>query len=321
MSASVLVLGGSGFVGTSVCSRLAVDGGGAGRIVVPTRRPAHASHLRPLPTVELLHCDVHDDAALAKAVAGSDAVINLVAILHGGAAEFERVHVALPLRLARACLAAGVRRLVHVSALGVGPGAPSNYLRSKTAGEAALAAEAARGLDLTVLRPSVIFGAEDRFLRLFADLQALAPLLPLAGRDSRFQPVWVEDVAAAVVACLHRADSIGKTYECAGPRVFTLGELVQLAGSWSGHERPQVALPAWAGRLQARLMELLPGTPLMSVDNLDSMQVPNVSTGVLPGLQALGITPTSLEAVAPAYLGRDFARARLERWRRLAGRD
>jgi len=318
VSSRILVLGGTGFVGRAVCNRLVERGRGNGRVLVPTRRLAHGQGVQSLPTVELLQMSVHDDAALAQAVAQADAVINLVAILHGSAAEFERVHVSLPLRLARACQAAGVRRLVHVSALGVGAGAPSNYLRSKTAGEAALAAA---GLDLTVLRPSVIFGAEDRFLRLFAELQAVAPLLPLAGRDTRFQPVWVEDVASAIVRCLDLPETVGKTYECAGPQVYTLGELVRLAGRWSGHERPQIGLPMWAGRVQAALMECLPGTPPMSRDNLDSMQVPNIASGQLPGLDALGINAAALESVAPDYL-RDAAQSdRLERWRRFAGRD
>ncbi|CAD5374196.1 NAD-dependent dehydratase [Rubrivivax sp. A210] len=314
----ILVLGGTGFVGRAVCNRLVERGQGNGRILVPTRRLAHGQRLQSLPTVELMALNVHDDAALARAVAGADAVVNLVAILHGSAADFQHVHVALPQRLARACQAQGVRRVVHVSALGVGAGAPSNYLRSKAAGEAALVTA---GLDLTILRPSVIFGAEDRFLNLFADLQALAPLLPLAGRGTRFQPVWVEDVATAIVRCLDRDDTVGKTYECAGPEVCTLAELVRLAGLWSGHERPQLTLPMWAGRLQAGLMEMLPGTPPMSRDNLDSMQVPNVASGQLPGLEALGITAAALDAVAPAYLGGVSGLARLDRWRRCAGRD
>ena len=313
----ILVLGGTGFVGRAVCNRLVERGGGSGRILVPTRRLAHGMGVQSLPTVELMPLDVHDDAALARAVSASDAVINLVAILHGSAAAFEHVHVELPRRLARACQGAGVRRLIHISALGVGAGAPSNYLRSKTAGEAALAAA---GLDLTLLRPSVIFGDEDRFLRLFAELQAVAPLLPLAGQGTRFQPVWVEDVASAIVRCLDRPATIGQTYECAGPQIYTLGQLVALAGRWSGHERTQIPLPGWAGRLQAAVMEMLPGAPLMSRDNVDSMKVPNVASALLPGLAALGIEPTALECVAPAYLGREFARARFGRWRRGAGR-
>lgn len=314
----ILVLGGSGFVGRAVCERLVErNGGGGGRIVVPTRRLKHADRVRLLPTVEVVEADVHDEAQLTRLLASVDAVINLVAILHGSRADFERVHVELPRKLARACSAAGVRRLVHVSALGVGPAAPSDYLRSKSEGEAVLQAA---GLDLTLLRPSVIFGAEDRFLNVFAQLQALAPVIPLAGSDARFQPVWVEDVASAVVRCLDRRDSVGQTLELTGPGVYTLSELVRLAGRWSGHERPQIALPEGLAMLQARVMELLPGAPLMSRDNVRSMRVPNVAGGQLPGLAALGITATALEAIAPDYLGRHSGRARMEQWRASAGR-
>jgi len=316
----ILVLGGTGFVGRVVCEHLA-ERSVSGAITVPTRRAAHGNAVRLLPTVQVVQSDVHDDAALARLVAGHDAVINLVAILHGSAAAFDRVHVQLPRRLAQACRQAGVRRLLHVSALGVGQdvaSAPSNYLRSKTAGEHVL--EQA-GLQLTMFRPSVIFGAEDAFLNLFARLQALAPVMPLAGSEARFQPVWVDDVARAVVTALDRADSIGKTYECTGPTVYTLSELVRLAGRWSGHERPQIPLPEFIGRLQALVMEWLPGQPLMSRDNVDSMKLPNIASGRLPGLAALGITPTALEAVAPGYLGGQHGRARLEKLRAAAGRE
>jgi len=315
----VLVLGGTGFVGRAVCEKLVERSGGAGgQIRVPTRRLPRGNAIRSLPTLELAEADVHDEAQLAKLLVGIDAVVHLVAILHGSRAAFDHAHVALPAKLARACAAAGVKRVVHVSALGVGPNAPSNYLRSKTEGEAALRGA---GLDLTVLRPSVIFGAEDRFLNVFAQLQALAPVIPLAGSGARFQPVWVDDVAAAIVAALDQRHSIGQTYELAGPREYTLSELVRLAGRWSGAERPQIALPAFAGRIQATVMELLPGEPLMSRDNVDSMSVPNVATGQLPDLRALGIEATALEAVGPGYLGRDKGRARLNRWRAAARPD
>ena len=314
---NILVLGGTGFVGRSVCEALARRPAG-GRIIVPTRHLAHGAHVQSLPTVELVQADVHDGAALARLMRGCDAVVNLVAILHGNAAAFDHVHEALPRKIAQACAAFGVPRLVHISALGVATDAPSMYLRSKARGEAALAAPPA--LRTTVLRPSVIFGADDQFLRVFARLQALAPLMPLAGSDARFQPVWVEDVARAVVNCLQQPATAGQVFECAGPTVYTLSDLVRLAGRYSGHERPQIALPTFLGRLQASVMELLPGQPLMSRDNVASMQVPNVATGRLPGLTALGITPTALEAVAPLYLGDQVGRARLNRWRGMTGR-
>ena len=315
---NILVLGGTGFVGRCVCEKLVErSGGGEGLITVPSRNPQRAKALLTLPVVEVVNANVHDEAQLARLVAGRDAVINLVAILHGNEAAFHQVHVELPRKLARACAAAGVRRVVHVSALGAAADAPSRYLRSKAGGEAVLRRAE---LALTVLRPSVMFGAEDRFLNLFARLQAVFPLLPLAGADARFQPVWVNDVAQAIVGALDRPDSIGQTYECTGPRTYTLAALVRLAGRWSGHERAVIPLPAVLGRLQAMLMEWLPGEPLMSRDNLDSMQVPNVASGSHPGLDALGIRASALESVMPEWLGRGGGPARLNAWRRGAGR-
>jgi len=196
----------------------------------------------------------------------------------------------------------------------VSPEAPSNYLRSKAEAEAILRAAP---LQLSVLRPSVIFGAGDRFLNLFAALQSVFPVMPLAGVEARFQPVWVEDVSEAVLRCLERKDSIGMTYECAGPQVFSLGELVRLAGRLCGHARPLVPLPESLGQLQAAVMELMPGVPLMSRDNILSMRVPNVATGRLPGLDALGLQPSSLLAVAPSYLSPGQGVARFNRWRGL----
>ena len=314
----IAVLGGTGFVGRTLCEHLVRRSDDAvGTIVVPTRRAQHANAIRALPTLELHQANVHDDGALRGVLAGCDAVVNLIAILHGSAAAFERVHVGLPRRLAAACAATGVRRLVHLSALGVADDAPSNYLRSKSAGEAVLRGAA---LDLTILRPSVIFGAQDRFLNLFAQLQAVAPLVPLAGGAARFQPVWVEDVAAAIVRCLDDAATIGRSFECAGPQVFTLAELVRMAGRWSGHPRPILPLPMAIGRLQALAMEWLPGEPLLSRDNLDSMATPNIASGALPGLEALDIAPASLAQIAPAYLGHDDGCARLDAWRARAGR-
>jgi NADH dehydrogenase len=305
----ILVLGGTGFVGASLCEKLVERSNGAsGRITVPSRHPQRALDLRPLPTLELPFADLYDDRQLARLVAGHDAVINLVGILHGSEARFQTVHTELPRRVAAACVAQGVRRVVHVSALGAAANAPSAYLRSKAGGEAALQAA---DLDLSLLRPSVIFGERDSFINLFASLQRVAPFVPLAGRDARFQPVWVDDVTSAIVACLDRPSTIGQTLECAGPAVFTLGELVELAGTWSGHERWVFGLPDGLGRLQAALMEWLPGEPLMSRDNLLSMQVPNVAGGVLPGLASLGIQATDIRSVMPDWLGQLGGPARL----------
>ncbi|MDQ6640276.1 MAG: complex I NDUFA9 subunit family protein, partial [Pseudomonadota bacterium] len=282
-----------------------------------TRHFARARHLQLLPTAEIAVGDVHDDATLAWLLRDTDAVINLVAVLHGSEAEFERVHVGLPQRLAEACREAGVRRIIHVSAIGAAVDAPSRYLRSKARGEAALRGG---GLDLTVLRPSVIFGARDRFLNMFASLQQFFPVMPLAGATARFQPVWVDDVATAIARCLDDPATIGLTVECVGPRVYTLRELVELAGRWSGSRRPVLALPAALGRLQALAMELLPGRTLMSRDNVDSMRVASVASGKLPGLARLGIETTPLESIAPRYLGHVSGEKRLEAWRARARR-
>jgi len=314
----VLVLGGSGFVGRHVCEQLTRLGW---QITVPTRRAVNAASVQSLPGLTVIEASVHQEADLARLMPGHDAVVNLVAVLHGNEKRFEQVHVQLPGKIASAMKKAGVQRLVHVSALGADPQGPSMYQRSKARGETVLHNA---GLQLTILRPSVIFGAEDKFLNLFADLQAVAPFMPLAGSGTRFAPVWVADVARAVAVCLQKPDTIGQTYELCGPDVLTLGELVKKAGQWAGvnhgRGRPVVGLPMWVGWLQAAAMEMAPGEPLMSRDNLASMKVDNVATGQLPGLAALGIQAASAAGVAPGYLGHRGPRSRLNTWRERAGR-
>jgi NADH dehydrogenase len=314
----VLVLGGSGFVGRHVCEQLARLGW---HITVPTRRAVNAASVQSLPGLTVIEASVHNEADLARLMPGHDAVVNLVAMLHGNEDRFESVHVDLPGKIASAMKKAGVQRLVHVSALGANPQGPSMYQRSKARGETVFHNA---GLDLTVLRPSVIFGAEDKFLNLFADLQSVVPFMPLAGSGTRFQPVWVADVARAVAVCLQKPYTIGQTFELCGPDVLTLGELVKRAGQWAGvnqgRGRPVIGLPMWVGWLQAAVMELAPGEPLMSRDNLASMKVDNVATGKLPGLQALGISAASAAGVAPTYLGHRGPRSKLNRWRAGAGR-
>jgi NADH dehydrogenase len=322
MTQRVLVLGGSGFVGRYVVEQLQRQGA---EVTVPTRRLAAARHMWSQPRVHVTVADVLDAPTLARLVQEHDAVVNLVAILHGSKRQFERVHVELPRRIADACAQAGGRRVVHISALGAAADGPSMYQRSKARGEAVLGQAAQVGsLKLTVLRPSVIFGAEDRFLNLFAGLQRVFPLMPLAGAGARFQPVWVRDVARAVVTCLQDDSTIGQAYECCGPETWTLRDLVKSAGQWSGvaggRGRAVIGLPSALGRLQALALELLPGAPLMSRDNLDSMKVDNVCSGQAPGLAALGIAAAPLSLVGPQYLGREGPQARLDHYRRSAGR-
>ena len=315
MSLSVLILGGSGFVGRALCEQLTRRFGAEVRITVPTRRLRSAQAVQSLPGVTVLQADVFRE--LPALLPGQDVVVNLIAILQGSASAFEHAHVELPRRI----VAAGVRRLVHISALGVSEQAPSRYLRSKAAGEAVLRTAAqAHGLDLTLLRPSLVFGREDKSVNLFARLQALAPVMPLAGARAQLQPVWVQDLAAAIVECLLRREAVGQTYEIAGPEVLSLADLVRLAGRISrggaGRPCPVLPLPGPLATLQALAMECLPGEPLLSRDNLASLTVPNVASGRLPGLAALGITAASLGAVLPTYLAPGSGPARLDAWRK-----
>lgn len=314
---TVVVIGGSGFIGSHLCARLGVLGE---RVVVPTRRVDRARHLLPVPTLELVAADVHDDAALDALLGGADAVVNLVGILHSPPGSpygpaFAKAHVELPRRLAAACVRQRVSRLVHISALGADASAPSEYQRSKAAGEQAIRAQSG-GLDWTILRPSVVFGPGDHFLNMFAGLCRIFPVIPLGGANTRFQPVFVGDLASVVVRSLAEADARGKTFEVAGPRVYTLTELVRYAGHLVGRHPLVVPLAPGLAMVQARLMECLPNPPL-SRDNVRSMQRDNVASGApLP----FGMTPTALEAVAPSYVAGGLRRRSFEAYWRQARR-
>jgi NADH dehydrogenase len=301
---NVLVLGGAGFVGRHLVAALAARGM---RVAVPTRHRERAKHLLPLPTVDVLETDILGEGVLESLARGKQAVINLVGILHG---DFDRVHAELPGLVAAACRAQGASRLVHMSALGASPSAPSEYLRSKARGEQAVLA--AKDLDITVFRPSVIFGPEDRFLNMFSALVRLFPVLPLACPQARFQPVYVGDVAAAMSRALEDLDTFGSVYELCGPREYTLRELVEFVCNVTGRHRTIVGLPDRLAYLQAFVMEKMPGK-LITRDNLRSMQVPNVCAGAFP----FGIQPCPLEAIAPAYLAPTGPRERYPqlRWR------
>lgn len=301
---NILVIGGTGFLGTAVVRELARRTASADScFTLPTRRRDKAKHLLVLPTARVVDADVHDPATLARLMAGQDAVISMVGVLKGGEGEpygpgFARAHVELPQKIAAAARAAGVRRVLHVSALQAAADAPSGYLRSKAAGEAVLRAA---GLDLTIFRPSVIFGPGDAFLTLFARMARIAPFFPLAGAAARFQPVWVEDVAAAVADSLQHAESIGASYDLCGPQQYSLRELVSYAAAVSGHPRFVIGLPESIAWLQAWAMEFIPNGP-MTRDNIRSMRVASVCEGgcALP----FGRVATALEAIAPTYLKR-----------------
>lgn len=320
---NVLVIGGAGFVGRHLVAALAARGA---RVTVPTRRRERAKHLILLPTVELLEADVHDDRTLAQLAAGHDAVVNLVGILHGRRGrpdergpndygpDFARVHVELPQAIVAACRETGVKRLVHMSALGAAREAPSEYLRSKGIGEQAVLA--AEDLAVTVLRPSVIFGPDDRFLNLFATLAGLLPVLALACPEARFQPVYVGDVVRVILAALASPAAAGKCYELGGPKVYTLRQLVAFVCEATHRRRLVIGLPDGLSYLQAMLLEFSP-VPLMTRDNYFSMQVPSVCSRGEGASLPFGIQATPLESVAAAWLAPSGPRERYPalRWR------
>jgi NADH dehydrogenase len=312
---NVLVIGGAGFVGRYIVNELV---GRGCRVLVPSRRRDKAKHLIMLPTCDVVEASVHDDAALETLVEGRDAVVNLVGILHGSEAQFEQAHSGLTRRVLAACARARVRRYLHMSALGADPNGPSMYQRSKGRAEQAVRESK---LAWTIFQPSVIFGAEDSFLNMFARLAAIAPVLPIGGAEVKFQPVWVEDVSRAFVNSLDNEVTIGRSYELCGPKVYTLRELVKFAAEAAGHRRPVVALPDGIARLQARLMQFAPGEPLLSVDNLDSMKRDNVaSRQPYAPAPELGITATPMEPEASLYLAGLHPRTRFGGFRARARR-
>ncbi len=316
----VLLIGGSGFIGGWVASALSERGV---RVTVATRHLENGKKHALLPMVNVVEANVNHPEALAGLMRGHDAVINLVGILHDGDSRlpygkgFAAAHVELPAKIVTAMKETGVRRLLHMSALRAAIKGPSEYLRSKGEGEAIVLA-AKDDLDVTIFRPSVVFGPDDAFLNLFAKLIKLAPVLPLAAGSARFQPVYVGDVARAFVDSLRDLSTFGQTYELCGPKVYTLREMVEYTARLVGKRARIVDLGTggWA-YFQAGVMWLLPKPPL-SPDNLRSMEVDSVSDGShdYPGWR-----PVSLEAVAPTYLSPgELVQLRLDRYRYRAGR-
>lgn len=310
---TVAIIGGSGFVGRHICHQLAGEGY---RVRVASRdREQAKDKLIFLPTVEVESVDVHDPRQLAAFLRGADAAINLVGVLHErrGAGSFQAAHVELAGKVVAACRETGVRRLLHMSALHADRNGPSRYLRSKGEAEAIVRDS---GLEWTVFRPSVIFGDGDRFLNVFAELLKVAPVVFLACPNSRFQPVFVEDVGGAFTKSLTEPASIGKAYDLCGPKVYRLRDLVEFVGVMTDRPRPVVGLNDKLSYWQAFAMECLP-VKLMTRDNYYSMQRDSVCDCEFP----LGIEPTALEAVAPAYLAQHTPRRRYQWMRRRARRN
>ena len=314
----VLLLGGSGFVGTYIVNRLSQRGI---EVTVPTRRRERTKALIIQPGVTMPEADIRCEKTLTELMTGHDAVINLVGILHSRdvvlpySRDFAEAHVELPKKIVAACKAAGVRRLVHMSALNADSNGPSEYLRSKGDGEAIVLA--AQGeLDVTVFRPSVIFGLGDSFLSMFAAVLKKVPFFPLGFGHARFQPVWAADVADAFVDSLSDVDTYGQAYELVGPKVYTLREMVEYTKELTGSTAKVIPLSEGWAYLQAGLMWLAP-KPLMSPDNLRSMEVDSISTGVLA---PANWQPTALEAVAPTYIANNTPKGKLDSFRFRAGR-
>ena len=304
MYRKVLVLGGSGFVGRHLVAALARRGI---HVTVPSRRRERAKHLILLPTVDVVEADINQKGVLDRLARGHDALINLVGILHG---DFAAAHVELPLAAVSACRSAGIERILHVSALGASPDAPSEYLRTKAKGEQAMLDAADR--HVTILRPSVIFGPEDRFLNQFAAMTRFFAVLAVPCPQARFQPVYVGDVARAMAVALEDTETFGQRYELAGPREYTLQELVELVCALTHRRRLVIGLGDKLSYLQAAMLEMLPGH-LMTRDNYRSMQIPSTTRSPWP----LGGEPQSLEAIAPTYLAPSGPRERYPqlRWR------
>ena len=310
----VCVLGGSGFVGSAIVAKLSLLGYS---VNVLTRRRESSKHLILLPNVTVQECNVMDDIALSHALKQADIVINLIGILHNSKKiSFKAMHNELPKRLASICIKLGIKRLLHMSALQASAQAPRAYLRSKSDGEDALLIHA-KELEVTIFRPSIIFGRGDGFINLFASLVKLLPIIFLAKPNAKFQPIYVEDVAEAFVEAIENIDTYGKSYDLGGPKVYTLRQLVEYVAKVLGKKRIVIGLNNALSYLQAFAMELLP-IKLMTRDNVRSMEVDSVCVTSFPGF--LNFQPQALEAVVPVYLIDKTPRAALNRFRTRAGR-
>jgi len=297
----VTVIGGAGFIGRYVVERLARFGC---QIRVGTRRPDRALFLKTSGDIGLitpLGVNIRDPHSINAIIHGADAVINLVGILaEHGPQRFQAVQAEGAAHVARAAAAAGVKHLVHVSAIGADPQSAAAYARSKAAGEAAVRATVPQA---TILRPSIVFGPEDGFFNRFAGMAEVSPVIPLVGAATKFQPVYVGDVAHAIVNALQLAGAQGATYELGGPRIYTFRALIDLMLRIIERRRCVIGLPFPLASLQASLMQILPSPPL-TLDQVRMLKRDNIVAPGMPGLADLDIIPHSIESIVPTYLYR-----------------
>ena len=301
MKYDILLIGGNGFVGRVIGAQLQLAGYS---VLLPTSHLSTARELRMLPKVHIEEADIHDFDELQNLcgrIKSNGAVINLVGVLHDKPAKpygkvFKAAHVDLPKNIITAMQMHGLKRYLHMSALGADSQGPSMYQRSKGDGEAAVKAS---NLDWTIFRPSVIFGAQDQFINLFSKLTKLFPAMPLANHQAQFQPASVDDVASAFVKSLSMPQTIHQSYDLVGPTVYTMKEIVELASRKANTSCVIIPVPAFVGYLQALAFEFLPGPTLMSRDNIASMQLPNTlpENGVDALTEVFKVSRRSLESM------------------------
>ncbi len=299
----VTVFGGSGFIGRHVVQRLAAAGA---RVRVAVRDPVEAACLQPMGDVGQIvpvQASVTHEGSVRAAVAGADAVVNLVGILYEkGRRKFDTIHRQGAGIVARAAKDAGAATLVHMSALGADPESRSRYAASKAAGEAAVRAAFPEAV---IFRPSVVFGPQDAFFNLFASLARFTPVLPVigGGGGTRFQPVYVGDVADAMMKGLGDRTCAGKTYELGGPAVYSFKEIIEMILRETGRKRLLLPFPYFLATVEAWFLQLMP-KPLLTTDQVRLLKTDNVVSGDLPGLAELGVAPTGVEGIIPSYLSR-----------------
>ena len=295
------IFGGTGFIGRQIVRQLAKNNY---RVKIATRVPERGFFLKTAGQpgqIVPVACLYGDDASLREAIRGCDLVINCVGILaEKGKARFDTVHSELPRRIARLCAEQGVERLIHLSALGCDQ-ASSKYAKSKLAGEAAVRQEFPAA---TIFRPSVVFGPEDNFFNMFARLSVLLPALPLiGGGETKLQPVYVGDLAAAVSACVIDPTTAGKTYELGGPQRYSFREIYQMIFRETGRRRVLMSVPWGLAKMQGTALGLLPKPPL-TADQVETLKTDNVVAPTALGFRDLGIVPTAAELIVPSYLAR-----------------